>query len=163
MPSWAKGCDGAGVIIQGTRRRAEAGSSDVCPAIQVKLTSAHNSSGDWPRKAPNLNSSVSLREEEAEAETPIPWPPDVKNWLLGKAPDAGKDWRWGEGDDRGGDGWMASLTPWTWVWVNSRSWWWTGRPGVLQSMGSQGVGHDWATELIFFSWPHKVLIAFSSK
>ena len=50
-------------------------------------------------------------------------------------------------DDRGWDGWMASLTQWTWVWVNSWSWWWTGRPGVLQSMGSQRVGHDWATEL----------------
>ena len=52
-----------------------------------------------------------------------------------------------KGDDRGWDGWMASLTWWTWVWVNSRSWWWTGRPGVLQFMGSQRVGHDWATEL----------------
>ena len=63
------------------------------------------------------------------------------------------DWCWeglgagGEGDDRGWDGWMASPTRWTWVWVNSRSWWWTGRPGVLQFMGSQRVGHDWATEL----------------
>ena len=53
----------------------------------------------------------------------------------------------GEGDDRGWDGWMASLTRWTWVWVNSRSWWWTGRPGVLRFMGTQRVGHDWATEL----------------
>ena len=53
----------------------------------------------------------------------------------------------GEGDDRGWDGWMASLTWWTWVWVNSRSWWWTGRPGVLQFMGSQRVRHDWAIEL----------------
>ena len=53
----------------------------------------------------------------------------------------------GEGDDRGWDGWMASLTRWTWVWVNSGSWWWTGRPGVLRFMGSQRVGHDWATEL----------------
>ena len=52
-----------------------------------------------------------------------------------------------EGDDRGWDGWMASLTQWTWVWVNSRNWWWTGRPGVLQSMGSEKVGQDWATEL----------------
>ena len=52
-----------------------------------------------------------------------------------------------EGDNRGWDGWMASLTQWTPVWVNSGSWWWTGRPGVLQSMGSQRVGHDWATEL----------------
>ena len=52
----------------------------------------------------------------------------------------------GEGDDRGWDGWMASPTPWTQVWVDSGSWWWTGRPGVLRSMGSQRVGHDWATE-----------------
>ena len=48
---------------------------------------------------------------------------------------------WGEGDDRGWDGWMASLTRWTWVWVNSGSWWWTGRPG------GHRVGHDWVTEL----------------
>ena len=53
----------------------------------------------------------------------------------------------GEGDDRGWDGWMASPTRWTWVWVNSGSWWWTERPGVLRFMGSQRVGHDWATEL----------------
>ena len=53
----------------------------------------------------------------------------------------------GEGDDRGWDGWMASLTRWTWVWVNSGSWWWTGRPGVLQFMGSQRVRHDWGTKL----------------
>ena len=53
----------------------------------------------------------------------------------------------GEGDNRGWDGWMASLTWWTWVWMNSWSWWWTGRPGVLRFMGSQRVGHDWATEL----------------
>ena len=53
----------------------------------------------------------------------------------------------GKGDDRGWDGWMASLTRWTWIWVNSRSWWWTGRPGMLRFMGSQRVGHDWATEL----------------
>ena len=55
----------------------------------------------------------------------------------------------GEGDDRGWDGWMASLTRWMWVWVNSRSWWWTGRPGVLRFMGLQRVGHDWATDLIW--------------
>jgi len=53
----------------------------------------------------------------------------------------------GEGDERGWDGWMASPTQWTWVGVNSGSWWWTGRPGVLRFMGSQKVGHDWATEL----------------
>ena len=53
----------------------------------------------------------------------------------------------GEGDDRGWDGWMASPTQWTWVWVNSGSWWWIGRPGVLQFMGSQRAGHDWVTDL----------------
>ena len=64
-----------------------------------------------------------------------------------------RPWCWeglgagGEADDRGWDGWMASLTRWTWVWVNSGSWWWTGRPGMLRFMGSQRVGHDWATEL----------------
>ena len=64
-----------------------------------------------------------------------------------------RPWCWerlkagGEGDGRGRDGWMASPTQWTWVWINSWSWWWTGRPGVLHSMGSQRVGHDWATEL----------------
>ena len=64
-----------------------------------------------------------------------------------------RPWCWeklkvgGEGDDRGWDGWMASPTQWTWVWVNSRSWWWTRRPGVLQFMGLKRVRHDWATEL----------------
>ena len=51
------------------------------------------------------------------------------------------------GDDRGWDGWMASPTQWTWVWVNSGSWWWTGRPGVLRFMGSQRVRHNWTTKL----------------
>ena len=55
----------------------------------------------------------------------------------------------GERDDRVWDGWKASPTQWTWVWVNSGSWWWTGRPWVLQSMGSQRLGHDWATELLW--------------
>ena len=61
-----------------------------------------------------------------------------------------RPWCWarlkaeGEGDDGGWDGWMASLTQWTWIWASSRSWWWIGRPGVLQSTGSQRVGHDWS-------------------
>ena len=67
-----------------------------------------------------------------------------------------RPWYWerlragGEGDDREWDGWMASLTRWTWVWVDSGSWWWTGRSGVLQFMGWQRVGHDWVTELNWF-------------
>ena len=69
-----------------------------------------------------------------------------------------RPWRWerlkvgGEGDDRGWDGRMASPTRWTWVWVNSGSWWWTGRPGVLQSMEPQRVRHDWVTELSWISF-----------
>ena len=63
-----------------------------------------------------------------------------------------RSWRWerlkagGVENDRGWDGWMASPTRWTWVWASSGSWWWTGKPGVLQSMGSQRVGHGWVTE-----------------
>ena len=53
----------------------------------------------------------------------------------------------GEGDDRGWDSWMASATQWAWIWTSSWSWWWIGKSGVLQSMGSQRVGHNWATEL----------------
>ena len=71
-----------------------------------------------------------------------------------------RPWCWegfgagGEGDDRGWDGWMASPTRWTRIWVNSGNWWWTGRPGMLHFMGSQRVGHDWATELreVFACW-----------
>ena len=66
----------------------------------------------------------------------------------------------GEGDDRGWDGWMTSLTQWTWVWVNSGSWWWTERPGVLQSMGSQRVRHNWATELKD-PYPYKQVLKWS--
>ena len=58
----------------------------------------------------------------------------------------------GEVDDRGWDGWMASLTQWTWVWASSRSWWQTGKPDVLRSMGSQRVGHNWVTELNWTEW-----------
>ena len=60
----------------------------------------------------------------------------------------------GEGDDRGWDGWMTSPTQWTWVCVSSGSWWWTGKPGVLQSMGSQRVGQDWVIELN--RWGHSL-------
>ena len=90
---------------------------------------------------------VFIGRANAKAETPIFWPSHVKSWLIGK------DWCWeglgagGEGDDQGWDGWMASPTLWTWVWVNSGSWWWTGRPDVLQFMGLQRVGHYWVTEL----------------
>ena len=82
--------------------------------------------------------------------------------LMRRADSFARPWCWerlragGEGDNRGWDGCMASPTQWTWVWVNCRRWWWTGRPGELQSMRSQRVGHDWATEL---NWTEAILLS----
>ena len=79
------------------------------------------------------------------SETLATWCEELTHWK--------RPWCWerlkagGEGDDRGWDGWMASPSWWTWVWASSGSWWWTGKPGVLQSKGPQRVRHDWATEL----------------
>ena len=87
-----------------------------------------------------------IGRSDAEAEMPIFWPPDAKNWLTGKDPEAGKDWGQEGKRTTEDDGWMTSLTRWTWVWASSGSWW-TGKPGMLQSMVSQRVRHDWATEL----------------
>jgi len=93
------------------------------------------------------NCLVFIGRTDAGAEAPILWPPDVKNWLTGKILMRGKieggSWR----GRQSLNSWMASPTRWTWVWASSGNWWWTGMPGVLQSMGSQRVGHDWATEL----------------
>ena len=79
---------------------------------------------------PKINQSwIFIGRTDAEAEPPILWPPDAKNWFIWKRP-----WCWerlragGEGDNRGWDGWMASPTLWTWVWASSWSWWWTGKP-----------------------------------
>ena len=93
----------------------------------------------------------------AEAETPILWPPDVKTNSLEKTLILGKI----EGQRR--RRWkrmrwlVVSLTQWTWVWASSGSWWWTGKPGVLKSMGWQWIGHDWTTELT--DWRHMHLLA----
>ena len=104
--------------------------------LEKTLESPLDSKAIQPVHAKGNQSWIFIGRTDAEAETPILWPPDAKNWLIGKIL-----WCWerlregGEGDDRGWDGWMASLTQWTWIWGNFRSWWWTGRPGVLQSMG----------------------------
>ena len=90
---------------------------------------------------------VFIGRTDVEAETPILWPRDAKSWIIGK------DWCWeilkagGEVYNREWDGWIASPNQWTWFWVNSRRWWWTGRPGMLRPMGSQRVGHNGANEL----------------
>jgi len=95
---------------------------------------------------------IFIGRTDAEAETPILWLLDAREDSLEKTLMLGKT----EGGTRKGQwrmrGWMASLTWQTWVWVSSRSWWWTGRPAVLQPMGSQRVGHNWATELNWYTW-----------
>ena len=109
-------------------------------ALDCKEIQSVHSKGD--------QSWVFFGRNDATAQSPIIWAPRVKSWLIGKDFDAGRDW----GQEKKGTtedeiGWMASLTRWTWVWVNSGSWWWTGRPGVLGFTGSQKVRYDWATEL----------------
>ena len=107
-------------------------------------------------------SSVFSGRNDAKAETPILWPPHAKRWLIGKDSDAGRDWgqeEKGTTEDEmaGWHHWLDGLSL-SELWVNSGSWWWTGRPGVLQFMGSQRVRHDWATELnwyIKFQWFQK--------
>ena len=94
-----------------------------------------------------ISPEYSLEGLTLKAKAPILWPPDAKltHWkrpLCWERLKAGR-----EGDDRGWDGLMASPTGWTWIWTSSQSWWWAGKPGVLQSMGSPRVRHDWATEL----------------
>ena len=104
----------------------------------LRITIWKNSNG----KTDTLEKSwIFIRMTDAEAETPILWPPDAKSWLIGKDLDAGKDWRQEEKETT-----EAEMVGWRhrriWVWVNSGSWWWTGSPGKLQSMG-----HSWVTEL----------------
>ena len=92
-----------------------------------------------------ISPEYSLERLMWNSNTLATWCEEMTHWK--------RPWCWerlkvgGEGNDRGWDGWMASLTQWTWVWVSCRSWWWTGNPSVLQSIGSQRVRHDWATEL----------------
>ena len=88
---------------------------------------------------------IFIGRTDTEAEATILWAPEAKSQLIGKDPDAGKDWRQKEkGDAKERDDWMTSLTKWTWVWGSSWRWWRTGKPGALQSMGSKRVRHNWA-------------------
>ena len=91
-----------------------------------------------------ISPEYSLEGLMVKLKLPIIWPSDVKNQLIWKDPDAGKDRRPEKGVTKDE---MVGWHQWTWVWINFGIWWWTGRPGVLQSMGSQRVGHDWVTEL----------------
>ena len=114
--------------------------------LEKTLESPLDCKGIQPVHPKGNQSWTFIGRTDAEAEAPIVWPPDAKNCLIRK------DWCWEKiesrrrRNNRGWDGWMTSLTQWTWVWASSRRWWRTGNSGVLQSMGSKRVGHNWVTE-----------------
>ena len=114
--------------------------------LEKTLESPLDSKEIQPVHPKGNQSWIFIGRTDAEAEIPVFWTSDVKNWLIWKDPDSGKDRR--REDNRRWDGWMASLTRWTWIWASFGSWWWTGKPVVLQSMGSQSQTRlsDW-TEL----------------
>ena len=111
-----------------------------------------------PISPPQRNSVLNIHWKDwCWIETPILWLSDGKNWLIWNNLDAGKDSRLeGEGDDRGWGGWMASPTRWMWVWVNSGSWWWTGRPGVPSPWGRKELDTterlNWTVHSIFLAF-----------
>ena len=115
----------------------------------------------WPVHPKGNQSWIFIGRTDVEAKAPILWPPDTKNWLWKRL------WCWerwkavGEGDDRGWDGWIASPTRWTWVWVSSGSWWWIGRPGVLQFIQSQSRTRlsNWTKLLLLFCSTSYIFLA----
>ena len=115
--------------------------------LEKTLESPLDSKEIQPVQPKGNQSWMFIGRTDTEAKTPVLWPPDAKSWLIGKDPDAGRDW----GQEEEGmtedemAGWHHQLNGH--VWLNSGSWWWTGRPGTLWFMGLQRVGHDWATEL----------------
>ena len=111
-------------------------------AVLEKTLESPMESKDMKSVNPKGNQSwIFIGRNDDEAEAPILWPPDAKSihWKI----------LW---CSRGWDGWIVSLTQWTWVWANSRRYWRTEKPGVLQSMGLQRFGHDWATEQQLNKW-----------
>ena len=113
--------------------------------LEKTLDSPLDSKEIQPVHSKGNQPGIFTERTDAEVEAPLTtWCEQLTHWK--------RPWCWerlkagGEGDDRGWDGWMASLTQLTWVWANLRKWWKTGKPGVLQSMGTQKVGHDWGTE-----------------
>ena len=102
----------------------------------------------WTTRRSNQETNLTIHWKDScrswSSNTLATWREELTHWKRPRCWERLK--AGGEGDDGGWDGWMASPTRWTWVWVTSRSWWWTGKPGVLQSMGLQRVGHDWVTD-----------------
>ena len=107
--------------------------------LDCKLIKAGNPKGN--------QSWTFIRWTDAKDYSPILWPSESENWLFAEDPYPEKGERYRKGNDGRWDGWIASPTQWTWIWACSGSLWCTGKPGVLQCMGSQRVRHDWETEL----------------
>ena len=131
--------------------------------LEKTLESPLDSKEIQPVNSKGNQSWIFIGRTDAEAVIPILWLPDVKNSLIWKDPDAGKDWRQeekGATEDEMVE--RPSLTQWTWVWASSRSWWWSGKPGMLQSMRFQGVGHNWATELNYKSSTWCMFVSFNA-
>ena len=105
--------------------------------LKKTLESALESKKIKPVHPKGNQSWIFIGRIDAEAEAAKLWSPDVKNWLIRKDPDAGKDWKQEEKGTTGWDGGMASPTWWIWVWASPECWWWTGKPGVLLSIESQ--------------------------
>ena len=114
--------------------------------LEMILESPLNSKEIKPVNPKGNQPWIFIGRTDAEAEAPVLWPPDVKSQIIGKDPDAEKDWRQEEKGQRGWDGWLVLPIHWTWIWANTRRQWMTGKPGMLQSMGWQRVGHNWVTE-----------------
>ena len=117
------------------------------PKIKVSVRASLDSKEITPVNPKGNQPWIFIGRTDAEAEAPILWLPDAQSWLTGKDNDSGKDW--GQEENEATKDEMVgrpSSNQWTRVWANSRRWWWTGKPGMLQFMGSQRVGHDLAME-----------------
>ena len=129
-----------------------------CCCLVAKLCLMLYDPMDWSPEGDQ--SWVFIGGTVAEAETSILWPSDAKSWLIGKDFDAGRDWRQEEKGMTGWDGWMASPTWWTWVWVNSRSWWWTTCQGGLVCWNSWGCKKSDMTEWLNWTELNQYLTPF---
>ena len=121
-------------------------------ALEKTLESPLDCKGIKPVNPKGNQPWIFIWRTNAEPEAPILWPPDVKSQLIGKDPDARKDWRQEEkGGNRRWDDWITSSTQGTWIWANSGRQWWTKKPGALKFMGLQRVGQDVVTEQLIQS------------
>ena len=144
-----------------TIQKAESWRIDASVVLQKTLESPLGNKEIKPVNPKGNQPWIIIGKTDAEAEAPILWPHESKNWLLRKDPDTGKEWRQKEGDGIGWDGWRASPTQWIWVWVSSRRWWRAGKPGMLKSKeldltewlnNNNARGHFYSQEQFLFTF-----------